>query len=527
MGIGVPDYGRSSFDPVEFVRRTWDEAQTKKMMREEGAYDQYQKMLEQVPTVDAYEKAAAQHINQLASRASNYIHDLHKQGGFDPLKRTDETNRQMGIINDMMGEIKTQAGLYKEDKKFYEDDLKLMRTLSAQGKLDEELTQKNLQEYLQEEDIYKKMAMRTEKPLVVPKPEPVDIMTEFQKAISMFKPGLSKTITSESFDPTTGEMRIETLEGVDKKEIDQLMSKAWSVFSDPVKNEWKRRYDKAPESEKVNKDGIKLGVEDWFRAKHSPLYAERMNVQYRKVGEKSDLTNIKNMLPAKNPATGQYDLSGLKGVKTYMTEATPSGAQKLNFNAEAVMPVNNIFGTKEMMLQNTPNTINASTGQKEDETMALRNIPYEIAVHPVASEKIEFVDKDGKKWSFQKGEKIPADIQKQMNDINAQGQRPKYLYEHKAFLNSQTYYRQITETGEFARMKSSFGQNLPDDTASYMVTTTRPWKEVVNALKSEAQNRKIDLQPLIKWVDDVESQLNFDYKKLKGDEKPKEYEDLF
>ena len=526
MGIGVPDYGRSSFDPVEFVRRTWDEAQAKKMMRDEGARQKYQSMLEGMPTPEAFEQATVTQLNKEGSEISNRVYEAYQKGGFDPLKASPETDKEISDLNRQMSEYKNKIDLYKFAKDSYIKEWNRSRDLGKQGKIDEELTQQNFQKFMDEPDIYKKMAILTENPLTVMKPEPVDVMSEFQKAINLFSPGLSKTITYESFDPTTGALRIESLEGVPKEDVDQVMSKAWGVFSEPVKNEWRRRYESAPESEKVNKDGIKLDVEDWFRAKYSPLYAERMNVQ-RKGGRESGLTfNWNNVLPQKNKQTGQYDLSGLKGVKTYATEATPSGMQKLNYNAEAVIPLNNVFGTKEMMLQNTPNTINTTTGQKEDETMALRNIPYELAIHPVATQKTEFVDKDGKKWTFEKGERIPADIQRQMDEINRQEQKPKYLYAHETFLNSQTYYRQKTETGETAMILSKYGKN-PEDIASYIVTTTRPWKEALNALKSEAITRKIDLQPLINWVDEVEGQLNFDYKKLRGEKAPQEYEDIF
>jgi hypothetical protein len=530
MGIGVPDYGRSSFDPVEFVRRTWDEAQLKQAFGKKEEYDRFQKQLGALPEkAKAWEQKSINDINNLRSQVESIESDLYKRGvyksGYVP---TGKDEKDMTKRDTMVDALRTKIGLYNQEGKWYDQDVKMIRDLATKGEIDEGLTMQRMDEYYNLGTAEEKAARRADitKPLIVMRPKEVDKLKAIAEGANTF---LRNVIGTEVTPQTlqSGEY-LKTIETADPVLVERGMGQMWDAFPEEYKNSFIRDYDKAPKSEKTAIEGdaeITITPKDWFISKWAPGYAKKINL--KSIKKPSEFTfNWNNVLPQKNKQTGQYDLSGLKGVKTYATEATPSGMQKLNYNAEAVMPLNNVFGTKEMMLQNTPNTINTTTGQKEDETMALRNIPYELAIHPVAVQKTEFVDKDGKKWTFEKGERIPADIQRQMDEINRQEQKPKYLYKHETFMNSQTYYRQITETGEMARVMKDFDR-LPDDTASYMVTTTRPWKEALNALKSEAIARKIDLQPLINWVNEVEGQLNFDYKKLRGEKAPQEYEDIF
>jgi len=506
LGIGVPYYGPSTFDPYQFTKEAW--AGTVKKFKEESEEGigksllGIQSYIKQLPTPEAWEQQTYKQLSDEALKISQDVYMEVIKKNFNPLGNSPYDLMKKAEFDKRMAEYKGKIDLYKSLKPLYDAQFKLISDPSNQEVIDKELTEKRVKDFIEEPDLSKKFAMLQDG-LIVFKPKPVEVSTEMARALNMYLPGHEKIITKDAFDEETGLWKTEYLEKVDKKKLDSAMDKVWNVLSDRVRNEIQRRYEAAPVEEKtvvVDGEKIPLDVKDWFKKSYSPEFAERITAQYRRAPSKEENV-FKWIFPQKNEQ-GEFILDErFKEWKEigYSPDGVKEGTQ-LPVYAELVIPLQGAFKTMFQMPQ-VPSAFDAKTGVRLKPGSAYF-LPDNISFLPVAKEDINYPFSNVIK-KIRKGEIIPSDL---MTQLREWGLIDKY--EYKPYLFSLTTNRMIQ--GEVPDIIKEAG--LEDvsgvKTVSMANTTVSPWEDVAKYLKAHLAGKNINFKELDEFIEEAMRQLN-------------------
>lgn len=500
LGIGVPQYARSSYDPIETARRAWSDFASNKAAPDKERKKEYDDWVNKnIPTPDAWEQKTAEELSNETLEFSQEVEQSYRQGEFDPFNPGEKGVSYQKKAN----EIKNKSSLYKALGEQYKNEYRTLRTPGLQDKIDQELSKQNFDNFLNEPDLQKKANMIME-PLVVLKPEPVEVMNELKSAVGyVFQGGLDKEITKDSFDPRTGMIKVESLEGMSPDKLETGMRKVWNMMSPRVKNEFERRYADAPRSQKIAVEDdaeIPISVEDWFITQHSPEYAKKMNISYVRKPENSASFSWRTYLPAKNEE-GKFDLRPM--TKTFGRTGSDEKSYIAEFNSEHSIPLQQVF-TKSFPMQVSRQTKDNETGKSVEQAAVADTQPVSVEFAPIAPKTMTYTDQQGKPWTFEAGDIIPKDIQAEM-DLNGKGD----MYEFEAFVISAVDYNKqqtVIQVGE---------TSLPGKTKSFAKTNRMPYREAVTYMSAAASSMKMDLNPLTAAVDEILFELNGKTNKLK------------
>ena len=505
LGIGVPQYARSSYDPIETARRAWSDFASNKAAPDKERKKEYDDWVNKnIPTPDAWEQKTAEELSNETLEFSQEVEQSFRQGEFDPFKPGEKGTSFQKRAND----IKNKSNLYKSLGEMYKNEYRTLRAPANFEKIDHELTKENFDNFINEPDIQKK-ADKIMEPLVVFKPEPVEVMNELKSAVGyVFQGGLDKEITKDSFDPRTGMIKVESLEGMSPEKLETGMRKVWNMMSPRVKKEFERRYADAPRSQKIAVEDdaeIPISTEDWFIAQHSPEYAKKMNISYTRRPEDRMGFSWSTYLPGKKD-DGTYDLRPMTKTFGRKTPGEKPGVMVTSiaeFNSEHSIPLQQVF-TKSFPMQVSRQTIDNETGDQVEQAKVVDNQPVSVEFAPIAPRTMTFTDKSGKQWTFGPGEIIPKELQIEM-DMTGQGD----LYEFEAFVISAVDYNKqqtVIQVGE---------TSIPGRTRSFIQTNRMPYREAIIYMNAAASNQKVDLKPLTESVNDILFQLNRRTNKLK------------
>lgn len=500
LGIGVPQYARSSYDPIETARRAWSDFASNKAAPDKERKKEYDDWVNKnIPTPDAWEQKTAEELSNETLEFSQEVEQSFRQGEFDPFKPGEKGTSFQKRAND----IKNKSNLYKSLGEMYKNEYRTLRAPANFEKIDHELTKENFDNFINEPDIQKK-ADKIMEPLVVFKPEPVEVMNELKSAVGyVFQGGLDKEITKDSFDPRTGMIKVESLEGMSPEKLETGMRKVWNMMSPRVKKEFERRYADAPRSQKIAVEDdaeIPISTEDWFISQHSPEYAKKMNISYVRKPDGSASFSWGTYLPGKNEE-GKFELQPM--TKTFGRIGADSKSTIAEFNSEHSIPLQQVF-TRSFPMQVSRQTKDNETGKSVEQAAVADTQPVSVEFAPIAPKTMTYTDQQGKPWTFEAGDIIPKDIQAEM-DLSGKGD----LYEFEAFVISAVDYNKqqtVIQVGE---------TSLPGKTKSFAKTNRMPYREAVTYMSAAASSMKMDLKPLTAAVDEILFELNGKTNKLK------------
>lgn len=512
MGIGVPYYGESSFDPVEFVRRQWDQTRAKQAAQAEtraGQQKQFQEFLGNIPTVESWEKATAESLNQKMFDLQKNMLDSYEKGEFDPYARDEEGHLKW---DKKMKNLKSEMDIYGAMGDKYKAQWSALQRADPED-IDQELTQQRFTAMLEEPTMEGKAQMLQE-PLVVQRPKPVEVLDELAKGFNLFIPDRDVDISRENFDPATGLLRTETTEKIDPKKLERAMGQIWDSLSDRVKNEYHRRYEQSPEWQKTaTEDGEpvdKLNVKEWFKAQFSPEFAQKRGVSYRARPKEEKQFSWGRILPQRK-ADGSFDLSGFRE-----HVSVGQGGTTIRANSEASIPLQEIFD-KPFMIPTTVNTVDNTTGEIADQGKNVPVLPTAVRVLPVAKQDFEFTDDQDTLHNMSAGDVIPAELQRQMDTKGLSG---NYIYD--SFLVSRADYQRERIVIEME------GIPLSQRISSFAENHRIPLREAKRYLESAARGRDVDISELFSTISGIVNELN-SFSGIFGDAKTEEemYQKMF
>ena len=508
MGIGVPYYGDSSFDPVEFTRRMWDEtraAQAARAQQRQKGQEKITDFMEKVPSPEAWDKATAAKISQEAQQLTADMMGAYERGEFDPYARDEEG---VPTWDRRMRELQGKIDIYKTLGDKYKAQWNALYRADPE-KVDQELTEERFSRFIEEESIEGKGQM-LQQPLLVMRPEPVEVIDELSKAFRVFLPDRDVEITSEDFDEH-GFLRTETIRKIDPRKLNRAMGQVWDTLPDRVKNEFKRRYEQAPTREKtavIDGEQVPIDVEDWFRAKYSPEYAQEIGVRHTRPPAEPFTINW-GFLPGRRE-DGRFDLDDYRA-----TVQMGQHDKMMRVGSAATIPLQEVFDRATVM-KTTPGTVDNTDGSASMEGQAAATLPVSVNIIPVARETFEHTDREGNVHTFAAGDIIPQDVQTELSRAGLSN-----AFQYDAFLISKVDYQRVPVD------EVVFGTPLGTQRLMTFGETQRtPLREMKGQMEAAARKQERDISPLFSTVDDILNELN-NFGKIFERQAAVDYDQLF
>ena len=510
MGIGVPFYGESSFDPVEFIRRSWDENQAKQVFRDEQKAKGYSDFIKTLPTAKAWEESTAKALAaETAQISQDFTRDV-SEGRFDPMGTSGQDLQYLSQYDKRVKDATNRADLYGAMGKKYESALDRASKVSDFELIDHDLTKRNLDAVLNESDVSKKNEMLNRPDLVVYKPKPVEVLDELAKAINVYVPDLDEDVTSKSFNPESGLWEVETLKKMDPVKLDKAMGQVWNSLSERVQNEFKRRYDNAPKSQKKGMvDGVEmpLDVQDWFKAQYSPQYAEKMGVTQRQGDTEKNKLKTGWINGARNE-DGSLNLEEMADVMTVNTpvQTTSQTVKRTKRSGEKVyedpedrqegipaqyntvsLPLTGFNKAFEMYIPAT--AIDTQTGKTPPLGKSASHVPVRIDFVPtwegepqevVIQDEDENGNKTTQKYTINPGDRIPKEAEEYL-------QEKGISFKYEPYLMTSSIYGATMETKSLTG-DLSWEAYVSRNGKTMIIPWSKARRELITKMRSEGYN---------------------------------------
>lgn len=498
MGVGVINLGRSSYDPIESVRQGWDTYRRQKLIRDERRQREYEAQIKSIPSYKDVNTRFANEYNDKLMKMGRLAKKGYDAGIFRPWAQgeaIDENGDRMRLNQELSGiekEIVDSGPLVNQATDTYKKAYDILNDPEKSKDLDMDVSLKNMQEYANAPlGEMQRLAPR----LLVKKPTDVDINAMVKQNLSTYYKPTEESKTA--IDPTTGNYLIKTTTKQDTAAAAEAMRKIYRGALLEEQNGINARYNKAPENEKVTKDGVAIPVEDWFAAEHVPALKDVLKI--KSIGKPPKPTTSEkkqaefiSSLP-KRDANGDFDLTGFSGLDAFYTTPKEVGSEQSpeEFRHVASFPLQDLI-TKTPLLANTPNTMDMEKGMAAAQGRSAINKLERILIYPVAKENIEIQGKEGGKKTIKAGEKITDADMQWLEENNALG---KTMIE--PFVVSAVSNRMVQK-------------DKPEDydTGSFTSTTIRPLREVRRELASAARAEGNDITPLYNVIDEIVAQQN-------------------
>ena len=519
MGIGVPDLGKSSYDPIATIRAGWEKSRQERMMNKELDQRNYEQYIKSMPTVEGINKKIASKYNKDLVQMGALFKQQQAAGGLAKMAKTPEGENVTAKLSELENKMATDIPIHNHYAEQYKKDLAVMRGANR-DKIDWELTNQNVQRMNEAEDVteFAQPFVDNAGTLVVYKPEPQDIIGYAKKVGSMVE-GSDVMSHEIKVDPITNTMTTTQITGADPKKVHEAYRIGYEMAEPNMKNAIDSMYEVAPD--KRNADGIVMDPKEWFANKFSGLHGTTTTKKTSRLpkDDQGEPTGLRGGIPRTDD--GSIDLAAANQPivmksqtitpATYKTnwrgkkkEETPEMQQADEMEYEAYnIPLS---GIDEVFDSITPaDAIDTSTGAEPDRTKIGSHKAASISFMPTynGSDNLpmeyEHVDKEGnrstKKYTVRPGKPIPTQVLKAM--IN---QGIPLTYE--PYLLTKSVY------GAAQEEKSMGTVSWSDYVSKHGKTIITPWASVNNAYLAKMGAEEYDLQEIKKYMAEMYGVLN-------------------
>ena len=90
LGIGVPDLGKSSYDPLATIRRGWDVTRARQERKRQEQRQDYQQFVEDLPTFEGINAQVTAELNKDVAKMKELAEQEMLAGPFAQFARTEE-----------------------------------------------------------------------------------------------------------------------------------------------------------------------------------------------------------------------------------------------------------------------------------------------------------------------------------------------------------------------------------------------------------------------------------------------------
>lgn len=287
LGIGIPDLGKSSFDPIASIRQGWETSRQDRMIKDAERKEEYQNYIKDLPTFDEINNKFAQDLNKDVQDMSALAYKKYKAGSFDPFVRGKSGQPAGQELMQKKKEIQQKQGLYQRYLPMFEKAVTEASDIKNKDLIDQELTKQNFDK-IRSAETMEEWAQSIQQNPVVYKPTPVDLVKEVDARLKTLLPDDETLGITRTLDPNTGMYRITTKEGVSNTRAVNSMRKVYRdlIRNDRYKNYISSAYQNEDALRKQTQDGLPLDQEDWFISQYIPEYGQKITEKY--VSPKSD-----------------------------------------------------------------------------------------------------------------------------------------------------------------------------------------------------------------------------------------------
>lgn len=509
MGIGIPDLGKSSYDPIETIKRGWEKDREDRAIKNAERREDWKAQKKAIPTFESVNAKVAGILNQKAVKLGSYVDQQYKAGMFAPWAKSGEVDKDgkrtstWQEVQRLESELASEGEAYNALLPKYKAAQAIVSDPKNESLIDWDVTNKRMKQFAEAKDL-QGMSEASSK-LYAFKPKPVDMMNEVTARLKSYLPEETVAEITRSWDPLLNKFKIdETTPGVDQTKLAQAMLKVYddlAIEKNEFINDVHRRYELAPKREKETDDGVPIDEKAWWVGRYVPAYNDKIKTTYVAKGSDSTTNDGKPVFKAESMITIPKDDKGMyqftEGVTTTIAslkEGSFAPTMK-NYSVAATVELSGV-SDKTFPVKTTANVTDQQLGNKIPEGMVVFEQPVNNQLLPAASSDITF-----KGTTIKKGEPIDEE-----------------LYAQKDFPQNKAEWDWFTTSNSQLKKAKDEYENLG---AGYNLTTVRPWKEIRNALLQEVSG-KFDLRSMDREMEEIKRQKNLQRTVKTEEQKKKE-----
>lgn len=522
LGIGVPDLGKSSYDPIATIRHGWENSRQERLMNKEMGQQNYQSYLKNMPTPEGVNQKITRNLNKDIGKMGGLFKRKQQAGGFAGFAKGDSGESLTAELSQLENKVASEVPVYNHYSEVYEKDVGVMRNPNNKDKIDWDLTNENVDAMNKAENVtdFAQPFADNGGSLVVMRPEEADMIGWVKDSVDTFAPGLDSNIIAAGKDPNTGKYKTTTLETKDQKRVYDSIIKGYANAPRAVKNEVDRMYADAPAETKTDENGVEMEADAWYATQFAPEWGRKTKTTQTTIDDDdTQPTGLGSGIPRIN---GEIDTNAMmepiimasvtttpaqykdkvfgKGKKKVADESTTS--EEMEFESYN-MP---LTGIEEVFDSMTPaDAIDTSTGSEPDRTKIGSHKAASTSYMPTYNGEsdipveIEVTDGQGnksmKKYTVKPGKPIPMNVQR---ELIKQGVPMSY----EPYLLTKSVY------GASQEEKSMGAIQWSDYVSKHGKTVITPWASINNAFLTKMGAEEYQVQELHKNMLEMYNKLN-------------------
>jgi hypothetical protein len=527
LGIGVPDLGRSSYDPIETIRSGWEASRQERLIKGDRDQATYQAYMKNMPTVEGINKQISSKLNREMVEMSGLFKQQQEAGGFGGFAKTATGEKATARLSELENKIATDVPIYKHYSDQYKKDLAVIRSGANKDKIDWELTNANVESMQTAKNVeeFAQPFANNAGSLVVFRPESQDIIGYAKKVGAMIE-GTDIMSHEINVDPRTNTMTTTQVKGADPEIIHKAYQTGYEFAEPNMKNAIDSLYKSAPD--KKNADGVVMDAKEWFANKFSGLHGTTTTKKttrlpkadvdkgagfgygvMRREDGSINLDSLSNSMVMATPQTietTKVKRTTLRGKKVYEDEPETATTQpEMQYNTLSI-PLSGFDEPFEMYMHGE--SIDTSTGKapplgKSAVHKAVRvdfiptwrgNEPLDVVIDEVGPDG-EIIKTS---YSVKPGERMPIEVEQKAIEMGVQ-----HEYTHEPYLMTSSVYgasiqdKEITEGLSWSQYVSRHGK-----------TTIAPWSKVKRELLSKMDSEKYSPEEVDALIQEIYNQKN-------------------
>jgi len=519
LGIGVPDLGKSSYDPIQTIRYNLETKRIKKVTDRQMDQKEYMDYMDRMPTVEGVNANISRSLNKDVVQLSSMFKQDQEAGDWSGLAKTKGGEDLKMAMGRLENKVASDVPIYKHYSDVYEKDLSVIRNPTNREKIDWELTDANVEAMNQAKSVdeFAQPFAENGGSLVVFRPEPQDIIGYAKKVGSMIE-GEQVMGSDIKIDPLTNTMTTTQVTGADPKIVHKAYQIGYEMAEPNMKNAIDASYEVA--TDKKNADGVVMDAKEWYANKFSGLHGTTTSEKTSRLpkadedtpsGLGAGIPRVDGVIDTQAMMEPIIMKSSSTTPATYTTnwrgkkkEDTPetSSSEEMEFESYN-MP---LTGVDEVFDAMTPaDAIDTSTGSEPDRTKVGSHKAASVSYMPTYNGdgdvpvELEVTDAQGnkkvKKYTVKPGKPIPMEVQR---ELMKQGIAMSY----EPYLLTRSVY------GAAQEEKAMGSISWSDYVSKHGKTVITPWSSINNAFLTKMGAEEYEINELKSSMAEMYNQLN-------------------
>ena len=304
LGIGVPDLGKSTYDPIATIRSGFAQSHKEALLDEQRRYNAYQNFVSKLKPFQAVNAKVGSMLNKEMIDLSRLAYKQYMAGKWSPVtfKKGQESidaemSRKENELIQKGQRYNTMLAQYKKWHDFVSDP-------KNAELIDKKLTGERFQKFTEAGDI-NSMEEAIREGLVVLKPKPLEMSKWLVDAIKTYAPDYKKFTEKVGTDPETGQIIFKDVSEKDVPAMINAITKKYRLSKtggeDPRYASYiDQQYADAPSYEK-KVGGITLTPPEWFAKKFLPEYPTQEKLRTTSQSSAAAKKNIVKKIIPENP----------------------------------------------------------------------------------------------------------------------------------------------------------------------------------------------------------------------------------